>query len=53
MSKQNLQIIIKIKQKKKLKERTISAKPVPNKVRNSNFNQKLYDKILAFKKPKK
>jgi hypothetical protein len=43
----------KIKTEKKLKERTISARPVQIKVRNSNFNQDLYEKILAFKKAEK
>ena len=37
----------------KIKERSTSARPIPIQVKTSKFNQKYYDKIIAFKKSEK
>ena len=44
----------KIKTEKlKIKERSESAKPIPIQARENKYNQKIYDKIIAFKKSEK
>ena len=43
----------KIKIEKNTKLRSASAKPIEMQAKKNNFNQKIYDKILAFKKQEK